>query len=115
MDTPEEYRPNPDELLNALKKEEEHANRGKLKIFFGMCAGAGKTYDMLKSAHEAKAKGVDVVVGYVETHKRPETSALIDGLPMVPRKKVRISRRAIRRNGSGCGALNVNPRNRSGG
>ncbi|HVN48039.1 MAG TPA: sensor histidine kinase KdpD [Bacteroidota bacterium] len=88
MDTPEEYRPNPDELLNALKKEEEHSKRGKLKIFFGMCAGAGKTYDMLKSAHEAKAKGIDVMVGYVETHKRKETDALLEDLAILPRNKI---------------------------
>jgi two-component system, OmpR family, sensor histidine kinase KdpD len=88
MDTSEEYRPDPDKLLSALQKEEEHSRRGKLKIFFGMCAGAGKTYDMLKSAHEAKAKGIDIVVGYVESHKRIETSALIEGLPIIPRKKI---------------------------
>jgi two-component system sensor histidine kinase KdpD len=80
-------RPDPDELLNALKKEEEHVRRGKLKIFFGMCAGAGKTYDMLKSAHEAQSKKIDIVVGYVEAHKRPETEALLAGLIILPRKK----------------------------
>ncbi len=81
-------RPDPDELLSALKKEEEHAKRGKLKIFFGMCAGVGKTYDMLKSAHEALDKRIDVVIGYVETHKRPETLALLAGLAIIPRKKI---------------------------
>jgi two-component system sensor histidine kinase KdpD len=84
----DETRPDPDALLNALKKEEAHFRRGKLKIFFGMCAGAGKTYDMLKSAHEAQSKKIDVVVGYIETHKRPETEALIDGLIVIPRKKL---------------------------
>jgi two-component system sensor histidine kinase KdpD len=83
-----ENRPDPDVLLHALKKEEEHSRRGKLKIFFGMSAGAGKTYDMLKTSHEVKSKGVDVVIGYIETHKRPETEALVAGLEIVPRKKI---------------------------
>ena len=81
-------RPDPDRLLDALKKEEDKAARAKLKIFFGMCAGVGKTYDMLKSAHEAKAKGIDIAIGIVETHKRPETEALLAGLPVIPRKKI---------------------------
>lgn len=79
-------RPDPDALLRLLKKEEEKEKKGKLKIFLGMCAGVGKTYDMLKAAHEAQSKGVDVVIGYVETHKRPETEALLTGLPLTPRK-----------------------------
>ncbi len=60
-------RPDPETLLRLLKKEEEKEKRGKLKIFFGMCAGVGKTYDMLKDAHEAQSKGIDVVIGYIET------------------------------------------------
>lgn len=84
----QETRPDPDALLNALKKEEEKATKAKLKIFFGMCAGVGKTYDMLKAAHEAKAKGVDVVIGIVETHHRPETEALLAGLTIIPRRKI---------------------------
>ncbi len=86
--TSNEIRPDPDALLHLLKSEEEKQEKGKLKIFFGMCAGVGKTYDMLKDGHAAKAKGVDVIVGYVETHKRPETEALLAGLPLVPRKSI---------------------------
>jgi two-component system sensor histidine kinase KdpD len=74
-------------LLNLLKHEEEKKNRGALKIFFGMCAGVGKTYDMLKDAHEAHRKGIDTVIGVVETHGRPETEALVAGLPVVPMRK----------------------------
>jgi two-component system sensor histidine kinase KdpD len=81
-------RPDPDALLSALKKEDEKAAKAKLKIFFGMCAGVGKTYDMLKAAHEAKMKGIDVVIGYVETHKRAETEALLEGLSVIPRRKL---------------------------
>ncbi len=53
-----------------------------------MCAGVGKTYDMLTAAHEAISKGIDVVIGIVETHKRPETEALAANLPFIPRKKI---------------------------
>src|SRR5450759_5398562 len=84
----DDTRPDPDALLNSIKKEEEKAAKAKLKVFFGMCAGVGKTYDMLKSAHEAKSKGIDVVIGYVETHKRPETHALLEGLTIIPRRKL---------------------------
>jgi two-component system, OmpR family, sensor histidine kinase KdpD len=86
MPLDDQSRPDPDTLLQLLKKEEEKEKRGKLKIFFGMCAGVGKTYDMLKDTQVALSKGVDVVVGYVETHKRSETEALLTGLPVIPRK-----------------------------
>jgi len=81
-------RPNPDELLAALVKEEEKSKRGKLKIFFGMCAGVGKTYTMLQAAHDEKKKGNDIVVGYVETHNRKETVALVHGFEIIPRKTI---------------------------
>lgn len=57
---------------------------GQLKIFFGYAAGVGKTYAMLEAAHHAKREGIDVVVGYVEPHARPETLALLDGLEVFP-------------------------------
>jgi two-component system sensor histidine kinase KdpD len=88
MQSLDQIRPDPDALIASLKKEEEKAAKAKLKIFFGMCAGVGKTYDMLKAAHEAKSKGIDVVVGYVETHKRVETESLLQGLIVIPRKKL---------------------------
>jgi two-component system sensor histidine kinase KdpD len=81
-------RPDPDTLLNLIKKEEEREEKGKLKIFFGMCAGVGKTYAMLSEARDAVARGVDVVVGYVETHKRMETAELVLGLEVIPRKQL---------------------------
>lgn len=62
--------------------------RGKLKIFFGYCAGAGKTYAMLKAAQEAKKQGVNVVIGYLEPHDRPETTAMAEGLDSLPLKVV---------------------------
>jgi two-component system, OmpR family, sensor histidine kinase KdpD len=82
----DENRPNPDELLASLKYEEEKGKRGKLKIFFGMCAGVGKTYTMLKTAHAEKLKANDIIIGYVETHNRMETAELVEGFELIPRK-----------------------------
>jgi two-component system sensor histidine kinase KdpD len=79
-------RPDPDELLASLKLEEEKSKRGKLKIFFGMCAGVGKTYTMLQTAQAEKLKGKDIIVGYVETHNRKETAELVEGFELIPRK-----------------------------
>ena len=79
----EEKRPDPGELLRQIRQEEP-GHKGKLKIFFGYAAGVGKTYAMLEAAHDAKKRGVDVVVGYVEPHTRPETLALLDGLEVLP-------------------------------
>lgn len=79
-------RPDPDALLASLKKEEAKARRGKLKIFFGMAPGVGKTYAMLEEAGKLQKSGLDVVIGYVETHGRTETDALAAALPAVSRK-----------------------------
>src|SRR6267142_2560826 len=79
-------RPNPDTLLAALKREEARKKRGRLKVFFGMAPGVGKTYAMLEAARRELAAGRDVVVGYVETHGRKETEALAEGLPIIPRR-----------------------------
>lgn len=76
-------RPDPDALLTRVQGESASADRGRLKLFFGASAGVGKTYAMLQEARERKAAGVDVVVGYVETHKRPETLALLEGLESI--------------------------------
>ena len=81
-------RPDPDELLASLTKEEEQSKRGKLKIFFGMCAGVGKTYTMLQTAKAEKLKHNDIVIGYVETHKRRETAELAKGFEIIPRKDI---------------------------
>ncbi len=81
-------RPDPDELLARLKEEEQQQARGKLKIFLGYVAGVGKTYAMLEAAHQRKEEGVDVVVGYVETHGRKETEALVKDLEVLPRQQV---------------------------
>jgi len=83
-----ERRPDPDELLARVKEAETRQARGKLKIFFGAAAGVGKTYAMLEAAREQPAQGVDVVVGWVETHGRAETEALLGDLEILPRRPV---------------------------
>jgi two-component system sensor histidine kinase KdpD len=77
-------RPNPDEILARLKRDEAAAARGKLKIFFGMSPGVGKTYAMLQAARQKQAEGCEVVIGIVETHGRTETEALTEGMPIMP-------------------------------
>ena len=83
-----EQRPDPDALLARMQAEEAHQTRGKLKIFFGASAGVGKTYAMLEAAHARRAEGVQVVVGWVDTHGRAETEALLQGLELLPRRPV---------------------------
>jgi two-component system, OmpR family, sensor histidine kinase KdpD len=83
-----DIRPDPDALLAAVKAEESEQARGRLKIFLGYAAGVGKTYAMLEAAHQRLTEGVDVVIGLVETHKRPETESLVRGLPLIPRKRI---------------------------
>jgi two-component system, OmpR family, sensor histidine kinase KdpD len=84
----EDNRPDPDALLAAIQKSEAATKRGKFKVFLGMAAGVGKTYAMLRAAQRAQREGVDVVVGYIETHGRKETEAMLAGLTILPRRKV---------------------------
>jgi len=83
-----EQRPDPDELLARVREEQSRDRRGKLKVFLGASAGVGKTYAMLETARARRATGLDVVVGYVEPHGRPETEALLEGLEQVPPRHV---------------------------
>lgn len=80
----ERQRQNPDQLLRAIRDDTSTRKQGKLKIFFGYAAGVGKTYAMLRAAHQAKERGIDVVAGYIEPHARPRTEALLDGLEQLP-------------------------------
>ncbi|HRO09614.1 MAG TPA: sensor protein KdpD [Saprospiraceae bacterium] len=66
----------------------QKSRRGKFKIYIGMSAGVGKTYRMLQEAHTLLKNGIDVKIGYVETHNRAETHALLQGLPIIPRRKL---------------------------
>src|SRR5450631_1859359 len=88
-------RPDPDALLARVKREEEGATRGKLKIFFGSSAGVGKTYAMLLAARRARGEGRDVLAGIVETHGRGETAALLQGLEILPLKEIPHKERAL--------------------
>ncbi|HET8948564.1 MAG TPA: sensor histidine kinase KdpD, partial [Candidatus Polarisedimenticolia bacterium] len=89
-------RPDPDALLAKLKQEERTSSRGRLHIFFGAAAGVGKTYAMLQAAHDRLREGVDVVVGHVDTHGRPETAALVEGLPSVPPREATYRGRVVK-------------------
>ena len=81
-------RPNPDELLKQVEAEERKQARGKLKVFLGYSAGVGKTYTMLEEAQHQGGKGIDVVVGCVESHGRKETEELLAGLESLPLKEI---------------------------
>ena len=81
-------RPNPDQLLEKINKEAEKEKCGRLKIFFGACAGVGKTFAMLSAARLLRQEGLDVIVGIVETHGRIATQAQIVGLNILPLKKL---------------------------
>jgi two-component system sensor histidine kinase KdpD len=83
-----EERPDPDQLLARVRADEARRAHGKLKIFFGAAAGVGKTYAMLEAARAQQAAGVDVVIGWVETHGRAETEALLPGLERLPPRAV---------------------------
>jgi len=88
MEDPQVCRPDPDTLLVRVTETERQKHRGKLKIFLGYIAGVGKTYEMLRAAHLRKDECIDVQIGYIETHGRIETEALVNGLPVIPRKEV---------------------------
>ncbi|WP_241649862.1 two-component system sensor histidine kinase KdpD [Rosenbergiella collisarenosi] len=83
--TDDDRRPTPESLL----LESQQAARGKLKIYFGACAGVGKTWAMLQEAHRLQAQGIDVLVGIAESHGRVATQALLQGLTVLPRQKAR--------------------------
>jgi two-component system, OmpR family, sensor histidine kinase KdpD len=84
----EPLRPDPDTILAQIQAKEQQNAQGRLKIFVGYAAGVGKTYAMLEAAHQRKEEGVDVVIGYVETHGRAETEARVSGLEVLQRKAI---------------------------
>ncbi|MFZ2097412.1 MAG: sensor histidine kinase KdpD [Anaerolineales bacterium] len=86
--SPPVNRPEPDKLLAHIQAEERLREQGQLKIFFGYAAGVGKTYAMLEAAHQRMTEGVDVVVGYVETHQRVETENMLKDLEVIPPKAI---------------------------
>jgi two-component system sensor histidine kinase KdpD len=89
-------RPDPDQLLDRLRGEEEKARRGRLRIYFGASAGVGKTYAMLSAAQRERKAGRDVLVGVVETHGRGETMELLAGLEQLPLQEVAYRGRTLK-------------------
>ncbi|WP_262152420.1 sensor protein KdpD [Chryseobacterium foetidum] len=79
-----ESRKSAEEFLHLINK----SKRGKLKIYIGMSAGVGKTFRMLQEAHVLLQNGIDLKIGYIETHQRKETHRLLEGLPVIPRRKL---------------------------
>ncbi|MDD2899583.1 MAG: sensor histidine kinase KdpD [Desulfuromonadaceae bacterium] len=88
MNDNDDIRPSPEALLKLAQAEEVTAELGRLKVFLGYAAGVGKTYAMLEAARKRKTDGREVVVGYVESHGRSETDALLEGLEVLPRRQV---------------------------
>jgi two-component system, OmpR family, sensor histidine kinase KdpD len=84
-------RPDPDALIERIREDEAKAGRGRLRIYFGSSAGVGKTYAMLGAARAARAAGIDVVAGVVETHGRADTAAQLQGLEILPRKALAVA------------------------
>lgn len=84
----DDTRPDPDALLAQVQRSDAVAKSGKLHIFLGMCPGVGKTYAMLQTARQRVNEGVEVLVGIVETHGRSETAALLEGMSILPRRKL---------------------------
>jgi two-component system sensor histidine kinase KdpD len=80
----EDNRPSPEEMLERAAEEEARERRGRLKIFFGASPGVGKTYSMLEAARDRRRDGIDVVIGWVDTHQRAETEKLTEGLERLP-------------------------------
>lgn len=83
-----DQRPNPDQLLARVEREQAKAKRGRLKIFFGAAAGVGKSFAMLLAARERRAENLDVLVGLVETHGRKDTQLLLEGLEILPPRHI---------------------------
>src|SRR3954470_15147658 len=81
-----DQRPSPEALLEMARREESRL--GRLKIFVGAAPGVGKTYEMLQQARARKHDGYDIVAGVVEIHGRKETQALLEGLEIVPRRRI---------------------------
>ena len=81
-------RPDPEDLLRNINKEDKKRLKGSLKIFLGMAAGVGKTYAMLEAAQKLKKEGISVVIGTIETHGRVETAKLLEGLTLIPQREV---------------------------
>jgi two-component system sensor histidine kinase KdpD len=84
-ETPAPFKPTAEDFLSIIRAQQ----RGKLKVYLGSSPGVGKTYEMLIEGNRLKKRGVDVVAGYVEPHDRPETTAQIGDLEVVPARTIK--------------------------
>jgi two-component system, OmpR family, sensor histidine kinase KdpD len=85
---PDDERPSPDEMLDRVRRQAGSGARGRLRIYLGMAPGVGKTFAMLNEANRRKARGTDVVAGFVETYGRPMTQKALGDIEIIPRKKI---------------------------
>ncbi len=88
QDTSDEDEDEEDNLISEPGTNTHHHRRGRLRVYLGSVAGSGKTYAMLAEGHRREARGTDIVVGFVETHKRPQTEAMVGDLEVIPRQKI---------------------------
>ena len=84
----QEDRLNPEDFLKIAEREKAQSRGGKLKIFLGMAAGVGKTYAMLEAGQKLQKEGVQIIIGTIDTHGRKDTERLLEGLKVIPEKKV---------------------------
>ena len=95
----EEGRPRAEDLLFIARRDEKKANEGRLTVYLGYAAGVGKTYSMLQDALQRQREGKDVVIGYIETHDRPETNALVDNFEIIPTVSIKHQNLSLRETG----------------
>src|ERR1700681_282603 len=86
--TPRDGRPSADKMLDRVRQEAGGGARGRHRVYLGIAPGVGKTYTALEELHRRKARGTDIVIGFIETHGRPKTAELAAGLEVVPRKQI---------------------------
>ncbi|WP_292377887.1 DUF4118 domain-containing protein [Methanosarcina sp. UBA289] len=91
-----EGRPRAEDLLFIARRDEKKANEGTLTVYLGYSAGVGKTYSMLEDALQRKREGKDVVIGYIETHDRPETNALVENFEVIPAVSIKYQNLILR-------------------
>jgi two-component system sensor histidine kinase KdpD len=92
----EDRRPLPEDLLFIARRDEKKANEGQLTVYLGYAAGVGKTYSMLQDALQRLQEGKDVVIGYIETHDRPETNALVENFEVIPTLSIKHQNLSLR-------------------
>src|SRR5215471_9429001 len=81
-------RPTAEEMLERVRREAGAGARGRHRVYLGIAPGVGKTYTALEELHRRKERGTDAVIGFLETHGRPRTAELAEGLEVIPRKRI---------------------------